>query len=353
MKKLLQNIKITFALVFIAGVAFAGNPDRQGEAGASELLINPWAGSSGIHTLNTASISGIEAMRLNIAGLSRIERGEFAFSNARLFDGTGMAMNALGYATKIGSNSAFGVSLASLSFGDIPVTTVAQPEGTGGNFSPNFFHIGLGFSHIYENRISVGVLVRGVSESLSDVSAFGFAIDAGVQYVSGERDEFKLGLSLRNNGSPMEFGGEGLSFSDSNVDPQVSGNEYSLTFNQRAEDFEMPSVLNIGLSYDFYLSDENYVRTIANFTSNAFSRDEIGIGAEFSFRDLIILRGAYRTDLGSPEDGNENVYTGVAAGASLKFGLKKGSANKISLDYAYRTTNPFKGTHNIGLRFAF
>jgi hypothetical protein len=264
-----------------------------------------------------------------------------------------MAMNALGYATKIGSNSAFGVSLAALSFGDIPVTTVSQPEGTGGNFSPNFFHIGLGFSHIYENRISVGVLVRGVSESLADVSAFGFAIDAGVQYVSGERDEFKLGLSLRNNGSPMGFGGEGLSFSDSNADPQVSGNDYALTFNQRSEDFEMPSVLNIGVSYDFYLSDQNYVRAMTNFTSNAFSRDEIGVGAEFSFRNLIMLRGAYRVDLGSPDDGNENVYTGIAGGATVKFGLKKGSANKICLDYAYRTTNPFNGTHNMGIRFQF
>ena len=35
---------------------------------------------------------------------------------------------------------------------------------------------------------------------------FGWAIDAGVQYVSGEKDNFKLGISLRNIGSPMQFG---------------------------------------------------------------------------------------------------------------------------------------------------
>ncbi len=353
MKRTILKIKLIFTALMVSSVVFAGNPDRQGEAGASELLINPWALSSGLHTINTSSISGVEAMRLNIAGLSRIEKGEFAFSNARLFDGTGMSMNALGYASKLGENGAFGVSLASLSFGDIPITTTQQPEGTGGNFSPNFFHLGLGYSHLYANKISVGVLVRGVSESISDVSAFGFAIDAGVQYVSGEKDEFKLGLSLRNNGSPMNFGGEGLSFSSQNQDTQTPGTEYTLTFNSRAQAFEMPSVLNIGLSYDFYLNEENFIRAIGNFTSNAFSRDELGVGAEFSFRDLIVLRGAYKTDLGSVEDGSDNVYTGVAAGISFKFALKKGSANKFSLDYAYRNTNPFKGSHNLGVRYSF
>lgn len=29
--------------MLVSAVAFAGNKDRQGEAGASELLINPWA----------------------------------------------------------------------------------------------------------------------------------------------------------------------------------------------------------------------------------------------------------------------------------------------------------------------
>ena len=353
MIKHLLKLTICAALLYNSNLAYAGNPDRQGEAGATELLINPWAGSSGFHTMNTASISGLEAMRLNIAGLSRIEGGEFGFSNAQLFQGTGISMNALGFATKMGESSAFGVTLAALSFGDIPVTLVGLPEGTGGTYSPNFFHIGLGYSHIYANKISVGVLVRGVSESLQDIGAFGFAIDAGVQYVSGDRDEFKLGLSLRNNGSPMSFGGDGLAISSENTGVDVSGSEYTVTYNQRSESFEMPSVLNIGLSYDFYVNDNAYIRGIANFTSNAFSRDEVGVGAELNFKNLFMLRGAYRTDLGSAEVGEENVYTGVAVGAGFKFSLKKGSASKLVLDYAYRNTNPFKRTHNLGIKYAF
>ena len=38
---------ILFSLVAPYGKLKAGNPDRAGQAGASELLINPWARSSG------------------------------------------------------------------------------------------------------------------------------------------------------------------------------------------------------------------------------------------------------------------------------------------------------------------
>ena len=44
----------------------AGNPDRQGEAGAGQLLMNPWARSAGLHSMGTAFVTGVEAMRINL-----------------------------------------------------------------------------------------------------------------------------------------------------------------------------------------------------------------------------------------------------------------------------------------------
>lgn len=350
-----------YKLIAIAGFWMAaigiqaGNPDRQGEAGAHELLLNPWARSSGLHTLNTSSIQGVEAMRLNIAGLSRMVKGEFAVSNCQLYKGSGLSMNEIGFGTKMGKNGAFGVSLASLSFGKIPVTTVNFPEGTGENFSPNFFHIGVGYSYLYDNKISVGILVRGISESISSVSAFGFAIDAGVQYVTGPQDNFRLGISLRNTGSPMEFGGQGLSLRAPNTDP-AGGVEYEITVDQRAEDFELPSVLNIGASYDFYMNKEkkDFFRILGNFTSNAFSQDQVGVGAELYFRERIILRGAYKANFGTSSAGiGEELYTGLAGGVSLIFPTKKDKTAGFGIDYAYRATRTFDGTHNLAVRFMF
>lgn len=342
--------KYFYTLIFIcfAGVtAFAGNPDRQGEAGAAELLLNPWARSAGLHSMSTASVSGVESMRLNVAGLSRIGKGELVVSNTRLYEGSTIGINSLGFATKVGSSGAFGVSLVAMDFGDIPVTTNGQPEGTGGIYSPSFFNLGLGYAYTYENKISVGLLVRMISETLPDVSASGFAIDAGVQYVSGDKDEFKLGIALRNIGSPMEFSGEGLSLRAETPEG------IELTVNQRAEDFELPSLLNIGVSYDFYFGETNYLRTLANFTSNAFARDDIGVGAEFSFRDLVTLRAAYKYALDSSGGLEKNLYTGFAGGVSIDVPLKRADNRIVGIDYAYRSTNPFRGTHNFSLRYGF
>ena len=331
--------------------AFAGNPDRQGEAGAAELLLNPWARSAGLHSMSTASVSGVEAMRINIAGLSRLNKGELVVANTRLYEGSTLGINALGFATKAGKNGAFGLSLVAMDFGDINVTTTSQPEGTGATYSPSFFNIGLGYAYTYENKISVGILVRAVSETLPDVAANGFAIDAGVQYVSGDRDEFKLGIALRNIGSPMEFGGEGLSF---RTDAPGSEPSYQITVNQRAEDFELPSLLNIGVSYDFYVQEDIFVRGLVNFTSNAFARDDFGVGAEFSFKDLVVLRGAYKIALEPAPNGVEdNLYSGFAGGVSIDVPLKRADNRIVGIDYAYRATNVFRGTHNFSLRLGF
>jgi len=345
-----KNIYIFLISILSISVAFAGNPDRQGEAGATELLLNPWARSAGLHSMSTMSVSGVEAMRINVAGLSRINKGEFQISNARLYEGSTLGMNSLGFVTKVGDNGALGISLVAMDFGDIAVTTTNQPEGTGATYSPSFFHLGLGYSYTYENKISVGMLVRAISETLPDVSASGFSIDAGVQYVSGENDNFRLGISLRNIGSAMEFGGEGLSYQADAEDPVIN---YTLTVDQRAEDFELPSMLNIGVSYDFYFAEQYFLRGLANFTSNAFARDDFGLGAEFYFNNIVVLRGAYKFAMGEVDGIGDNLYTGLAAGVSIDVPLKRASNRVVGIDYAYRTTNPFRGTHNFALRFGF
>lgn len=349
MNKFIYIIFTVVLSMVVIETAWAGNPDRQGEAGAYELLMNPWARSAGLHTMNTSFISGVEAMRLNVAGLSRSEGTEVVVSHARYLEGTDIKMNAFGLAQKVGKNGTLGVSLMSLDFGDIPVTTENSPEGTGGTFSPNFFNLGVGYSHIFENKISVGILFRAISEGTADLNAFGFAIDAGVQYVTGPQDNFKLGLSLRNIGSPMSFGGQGLS---QQLSVAADNQDYQLTFDTRSSSFELPSALNIGLSYDFILAEKHRITVLGNFTSNSFSRDQIGGGVEYAFNDMFMLRGGYKYDLDQNLD-EQNVYTGIAGGLSVQVPVSKSSNTSFGIDYGYRTSNPWGGTHNIAINFGF
>ena len=341
MRRALRLSAIALCLVWQTIQLEAGNPDRQGEAGAAELLLNPWARSAGFHTLNTSLISGLEAMRLNVAGMVRMTKTQLLIGSTRYLEGTGINLNAVGVAQRMGKSGALGISLMAVDFGDVPVTTTAQPEGTGADFSPNFFHLGLAYAHIFENKVSVGMTVRVISESTADLNATGIALDAGVQYVTGPQDNFRLGISLRNVGTPMVFGGEGLSFRTTNPDGVIS---YDLSFDHRGARFELPSVLNMGVSYDFRLNPKHRVTVLGNFTSNSFSRDVLGAGVEYSFRDHFQLRGAYKVDLGETVAGiDENVYSGLSLGVSFLVPLGKDTDKRFGIDYAYPRYQPLVG----------
>lgn len=334
-----------------ASALFAGNPDRQGESGAAQLLMNPWAPSAGLHSLNTANVFGAESMRINPAGLSRMSGTEVMLGYANYLQGTDISQQALAIGSKGKGGGAIGLSIHSLDFGDVPVTTTNQPEGTGALLNLNFINIGLTYSYTFEEAVSVGVTLRGVSEGTSDVSAFGFAIDAGVQYVTGEKDQFKFGLSLRNVGSRMAYGGQGLATAAQNPDPSTT---YNLTFNQRAAGFEMPSMLNIGFSYDFLSNlEDQRVTLVGNFTANSFSRDQVGAGLEYAFREQFIARVGYRTDIETNILTEVPLYDGLSAGASIRVPFAKGDkTRRFSIDYAWRNTRIFDGTHNIGIGIA-
>lgn len=349
------NIKglLKSGLIFLVGFLLwdsghAGNPDRQGEAGAGELLLVPWAKSAGMNNIATSMIRGIESMRLNVAGLSGVQSTDVALAHTRYLMGTDININALGVAQRMGKNSVLALSLVAMDFGDIDITTVDQPEGIGATYSPNFFNLGIGYAYTYENKISVGFALRLISESISDLSAFGVALDAGVQYVNGPQDNFKFGVSVRNVGTPMRFGGEGLSTRSENPEGSPS---YELTYDQRAASFELPSLLNIGLSYDFYLQTIHRLSVVGNFTSHSFSRDEAGAGLEYSYNDILFLRGSYKVEVGKTAAGSseQSVYDGLSLGLGLYVPLNREKEQKLGIDYAYRTTHPWNGTHNLTL----
>ena len=73
MKKIIKYSLCSLVLFASSLTSQAGNPDRAGESGAYELLINGWARSSGLFSMNSANIKGLEATSVNTAGLSFVK----------------------------------------------------------------------------------------------------------------------------------------------------------------------------------------------------------------------------------------------------------------------------------------
>ncbi|MGB3075328.1 MAG: PorV/PorQ family protein, partial [Chitinophagales bacterium] len=242
--------------------------------------------------------------------------------------------------------------IMTIDFGDIPITTTASPEGGLGTFSPQFFNGALAYSKVFSNSIYGGFAVRVISESLADVNAIGVAFDAGIQYVTGPQADptkVKFGIALRNVGAPMRYGGDGLSFRG-----QSPEGDYEMTVEQRAQGYELPSLLNIGGSYDFKFGDSgkpNHRLTVAaNFTSHSFTQDQFGGGLEYAFKEMIMVRGGYNYQGGLTDPDNRvTALTGFAGGVTFEVPLKQNGAT-LGIDYSYRTSSPFDGTHSIGIR---
>lgn len=335
-------------LALAAGNAMAGNPDRAGSAGATQLLMNPWARSNGWSLANSASLTGAEGMFGNVAGLAHVRKTEILFTSTRWLEGSGVKMNAVGFGQKLGESGVIGISATTLSFGDLPVTTIDQPEGGLGTFSPTQANIGLAYSKAFSNSIYGGLLVRVVSESVSNARTSGVCFDAGIQYVTGPSDNIHFGIALKNVGPAMEFSGDGMA-----VQGLLVGGDHTLTLEQRSAQFELPSMMNIGAAYDFNFTELHRLTVAGTFISNSFTKDQFSLGAEYAFKQMIHVRAGYlyEKDVADAEL-RETVFTGPSAGISvdLPFGEEKKSA--IAIDYGYRATNPFNGVHSIGVRLS-
>lgn len=351
MKRIIFQILIaTFVLSHVVNTSEvkAGNEDRSGQAGATELLINPWARSSGWGSAFTAGAKGLEAQFLNVAGTAFTEKTEILFSHTMWLKGSDVNINAFGITQKVSEVGVLGLSVMSMSFGDIDITTVELPEGGIGTFSPNYMNIGISYAQAFSNSIFGGINFKIISEQISDNAARGVAIDAGIQYVTGVKENIRFGIALKNVGPRMSYSGDGLT-----QRTQLLGANYSNTIQQRSDEFELPSLINIGAAYDFTLSDDelHLLTAAASFTSNSFTKDQYSLGLEYGFKKMAMLRAGYTYEEGIFSNTDRaTVFTGPSAGLSIQVPLNKDNGSSFSLDYSYRATNPFSGTHSIGAR---
>jgi len=349
-----QLYKFTFVFLF-AGLllpfpkSFAGNPDRAGQAGATELLINPWARSSGWGSVNTGSVHGLEAIFSNVAGIAFTKKTEVIFSHTQWLKGSDISINAFGMTQKVGEAGVMGLAIMAMDFGDIQVTTTDNPDGGIGTYSPRYLNINFSYAKIFSNSIYGGLNIKLIDESISNVSAGGFAVDAGIQYVTGsndDKDNLKFGISLKNVGTPMSFGGDGLSTR------VTTTNGYELTLQQRSGQFEIPSLVNIGATYDIRPATNHRISVAGNFTSNSFTLDQYTLGLEYGFKNIFMVRGGFTYEENIFDDVlRTNASSGPAAGFTLQVPLGK-SGKSFDLDYSYRATKPWDGSHSFGARFS-
>ncbi len=336
MKKI--NLIIMF-LTFIATSSLFGQADRIGTAGATELLIPVGGRGVAMGSANLTNSVGVDAIFWNPANIARSTNSvDVMASHMTYIADIGVEFGAVGVNFGEFGNMAF--SIKSLNIGDILKTTVDNPDGTGQTFAPQYTVLGLSYSKMLSDRVSVGTNINFVSENVDLVSASGLSFDFGVTYSElAGINGFSMAVILKNIGSDLKFDGSALWLPATNND-QARGEQF---YKIDAASFSLPTTLDIGLGYKLAIDSQNHLDLVGSFVNHNFYTDQYKVGAEYNYDNLLFFRGGYNYTTNF--DAAETLYK-FSVGFGINYDL---SGIGVKIDYAYLPTEFFDDTHLISL----
>jgi len=336
---------IVWALVLFFGLAsvYAGDPARTGTAAGTQTLVPVGARYLAMGGANIATTEGVDGIYWNPAALSSMKyRAAGVFSTMTIFNDVNVNYLAVGF--KMGRVGSLGFTLKTFDFGDIPLTTIQDPDGASGRtFSPTFVTTGLTYSRMVTDAIQVGITGKVVYESIPRATATAFAFDAGIQYHGlGGIEGLSMGVVVKNIGTNMKYDGSGLL-----VQGREKGDNLTKFLKREPIDNQLPALIELGVGYRYSIAEKSELLLAGNFQNFNFGNDSYKFGVEYTYGDLIALRGGYRI-VNNLDTENVNYRFTLGVGLHYKFG-----ATDLTLDYAFRDSQYFDGNNLFSLKIGF
>ncbi len=328
-----MKTKIVFLVLVLLVVslspAYAGSVRRIGTAGAQELRIPVGSRGTALGGAILADAKGVEAIYWNPAGLANLEGTEAMFSHQPYL--AEININFVGVGTTIEGFGTIGATAKIVGIGDMEETTQDLPDGTGRIFAPSLSVISLTYARILTNRVTFGLSGKFINERIFEATAAGIAFDAGVMYDPGWNG-VKLGMVLKDYGPEMKFGGVGF------TQPSAGHPVRPIS-----ESFDLPSSLNIGMSYTATMTD-NTLMFSGNFMNNNFSADVWQGGVEYVYDGKYALRGGYNYC------SQDSWLYGFSVGGGLTYDFR---GTKLSFEYTWTDTDVFDANQYFTVKAQF
>ncbi len=308
------------AAVVVGAAPRASAQSKTGTTVGQVMLIEPSARAAALGGGGVADAREVLGAFSNPAAPGFL--GVAGVQATRLEYFAGVSYNHVATALPVG----FGTVQASLTYldsGEMDVRTETQPEGTGERFSVTNLVFGLGLSRRLTDRFGAGAQVSYLRETTWHSSLNAVAFNFGVLYQLPFGPY--LGASLSNFGSRGSYDGRDLRIRYDR-DPRTEGDNPALPGALVTESFSLPIRFRVGVAYPVAFGGRQNVRLIVDAEQPSDNTASLSGGAEWTFADLIALRGGYERLF--QEDGE----SGLTAGAGLRYGL---GATRFSFDYGW------------------
>lgn len=335
---------IVLALLLAPMTASAQNVSKVGTTSGQFLKIGVGARAVALGASGVADARGAEALYWNPAGLSGLgTQGEaMAMHTDHLagltHDFVGAAVPALG--------GHVGIAATVFSVPDDQVRTYDQQDGTGETFDATSLALALSYGRQVTDRFSVGATGKYVQERIWNSSARGVAFDLGVQFRTDFWGGLTLGAALYNFGSDMKMDGRDIA-AQIDPDPRIDGNNGQIPAQYRLDSWSLPTDFQIGVTMRPVSSRLQTLTLSVDALHPASNYESVNVGAEYSVRDRVFLRGGYE-GLGLGEEFERGISGGLGVAIPLPY-----SGGLAKIDYAYQGKGRLGGLHVVGAAVTF
>ncbi len=338
-----KNYKIKYLILGFAFICSVNlfSQSKTGTTIGQFLKIEPSARISALGNAGSALYGEAVASYFNPASLGRLENSDIQFThNNWLAD---INYNYAIGAIKVGGVGTFSVQVTSLNSGEIDVRTVDQPLGTGERYTVTNFALGVGYGMMLTDRVSVGLQLNYIQESIwhSDLTAFG--LNFGVQY-EVEKGGLMLGASVSNFGPRASYNGRDL-YVNYDFDSDKNGDNDKLPAELRTDSYSLPTVFRVGATYPVKINESNLLLISAEATHPNDNYESVNVGAEWTLFNTFSVRGGYRDLFLQDSEG------GLMLGAGAK--VEVNSVYNIRFDYAWGDYGRLAEAHRFTVGIGF
>lgn len=305
------------------------------------LKISPSARATAIGNTSTSLTGEVSASYYNPASLGKIDFISTQFTHNIWL--AGINYNYAIIALPISGIGTVSFNLTSLNSGDIDVRTVEKPLGTGERYSVSNFALGVGYGLALTDRVSVGLHVNYIQESIWHSSIVTFGLNFGVLYQIPSNG-FTLGASISNFGPRAKYSGRDL-FINHDFNPAKHGDNDRLPGELRTDKYGLPTMFRVGMSYPLKFSENNKLLISVDAVHPNDNDESLNVGAEWEFMNYFNLRGGYRDLFLKDSEG------GLVFGAGVNVSFF--NDYNISFDYAWADYGRLEQAHRftLGIRF--